>query len=95
MPVAVVEPAIGAERRIAVELVEAAVEFVGSRRRDQSDLDAPPAESAPCVLVVIVNSPIVSDVGRFGTKSSELVRMKLSWMLMPSWVTCVQSDVRR
>ena len=40
--------------------------------------EEPPAASAPCVLVVIVNSPIVSEVGRLGTKSSPLVRMKLS-----------------
>ena len=36
-----------------------------------------------------MNSPIVSDVGRFGTKSSELILMKLSWMLMPSCVSSV------
>ena len=52
--------------------------------------DAPPALSTPCAVVTIENSPTLSEVGRFGTKSSELVRMKLSWMLMPSCVTCVQ-----
>ncbi len=50
---------------------------------------APPAESAPDTDVVIENSATLSDVGRFGRKSSEFVRMKLSWMLMPSRVTCV------
>ena len=48
---------------------------------------APPADSAPDTDVVIVNSATVSEVGRFGRKSSELIRMKLSWMLMPSSVT--------
>ena len=43
----------------------------------------------PTPTVVIENSATVSDVGRLGRKSSELVRMKLSWMLMPSSVTCV------
>src|SRR5215510_2763276 len=52
--------------------------------------DAPPALSAPWAVVTIENSPTLSAVGRFGTKSTELVRMKLSWMLMPSCVTCVQ-----
>ena len=51
---------------------------------------APPAASAPETELVIENSAIVSDVGRLGRKSSELVRMKLSWMLMPSSVTVVQ-----
>ncbi len=50
---------------------------------------APPAESAPETDVVIENSAIESDVGRLGRKSSEFTRMKLSWMLMPSSVTCV------
>ena len=39
---------------------------------------APPAVSAPEIDNVIVNSATLSDVGRFGRKSSELVRMKLS-----------------
>ena len=51
--------------------------------------EAPPAASTPCVLVTMVNSPTMSEVGRLGTKSSEFVRMKLSWMLMPSCVVCV------
>ena len=51
---------------------------------------APPAVSAPETAVVIVNSATLSDVGRFGRKSSPLTRMKLSWMLMPSSVICVQ-----
>ena len=51
---------------------------------------APPAVSAPETDVVIENSATLSDVGRFGRKSNELVRMKLSWMLMPSSVTVVQ-----
>ncbi len=50
---------------------------------------APPAVSAPDTAVVIENSDTLSEVGRFGRKSRELVRMKLSWMLMPSSVTCV------
>ena len=51
---------------------------------------APPAVSAPDTAVVIENSATLSDVGRLGRKSSQLMRMKLSWMLMPSSVTCVQ-----
>ncbi len=39
---------------------------------------APPAASAPDTEVVIENSETLSEVGRFGRKSSELVRMKLS-----------------
>ena len=39
---------------------------------------APPAVSAPETDDVIVNSATLSDVGRFGRKSSELTRMKLS-----------------
>ena len=50
---------------------------------------APPAESAPCTDVVMLNSATLSEVGRFGRKSREFVLMKLSWTLMPSWVTCV------
>ena len=50
---------------------------------------APPAASAPGTAVVIVNSLTVSEVGRLGLKLSAFVRMKLSWMLMPSCVTCV------
>ncbi len=50
---------------------------------------APPAVSAPETDVVIENSATLSDVGRLGRKSSEFVRMKLSWMLMPSSVTVV------
>src|SRR5512141_3154781 len=45
---------------------------------------APPAASAPCTELVIVNSETLSEVGRFGRKSSEFVRMKLSCTLMPS-----------
>jgi hypothetical protein len=52
--------------------------------------DAPPALSTPWAVVTIENSLTLSDVGRFGTKSTELVRMKLSWMLIPSCVTWVQ-----
>ncbi len=51
---------------------------------------APPAESAPDTDVVMLISETLSDVGRFGRKSREFVRMKLSWTLMPSTVTWVQ-----
>src|SRR5262245_65771430 len=38
---------------------------------------APPAVSAPATDVVIENSAMLSDDGRFGRKSSAFVRMKL------------------
>src|SRR6185503_10510388 len=80
-PVALVEIRIGAARGVAVEAVRVASKAIGPRRRHEADRGG---------AAVMENSPTVSEVGRLGTKSSALVRMKLSWMLMPSCVICVQ-----
>ena len=42
------------------------------------------------LLIARLLVPGLLVVGLLGTKFRALVRMKLSWMLMPSWVTCVQ-----
>jgi hypothetical protein len=40
----------------------------------------------------MVASPTPATVGLLGEKSMALARMKLSWMLMPSWVTTVVEE---
>ena len=53
----------------------------------------PPPTVEPALPTAIDISATWPTVGRIGMKSSELVRMKLSWMLMPSSVT-LAAEVR-